>query len=75
MMNSTWKIFVDAAKETPKLYFAPLRAIAKSLGQVQTEMRQGRGPVVTVAKSRATNAAKRKAMKIALKKAGFRKQK
>jgi hypothetical protein len=37
-MSSSWKLFWDAAKETPKLYFAPLNAMFVATREVQKEM-------------------------------------
>lgn len=37
-MNQSWKAFVDAARETPRLYFAPLQAAFEAVGRVQSAM-------------------------------------
>ncbi|NSX05057.1 hypothetical protein [Cupriavidus gilardii] len=35
---STWTIFWEAAKETPRLYFAPIQAMLAATRDVQQEM-------------------------------------
>ncbi|CAM2295555.1 hypothetical protein EPIRMAN_GEN20615_07660 [Ralstonia mannitolilytica] len=42
-MSRGWKTFVDAAKETPRLYFAPLVAVVSSMSDVQAQMLRSYG--------------------------------
>lgn len=37
-MRQAVKVFVDAVKETPRLYFAPLVAAINAVGRVEREM-------------------------------------
>lgn len=60
-MNHSWKAFVDAARETPRLYFAPLQAAFEAVGRVQDAMLATyRGNVADRADSAALRNTKRK---------------
>lgn len=37
-MKNSIKVIVEAAKETPRLYFAPLVAVFRAVGDVQRQM-------------------------------------
>lgn len=37
-MKDSFKVFVDAAKETPRLYFAPLREALHAVSKMQDAM-------------------------------------
>lgn len=40
---STWTVFWEAAKETPKLYFAPIQAMLGATRDVQAQMLKTQG--------------------------------
>lgn len=39
-MKDAWKTFIDAAKETPRLYFAPITGMLEGARKAQAEMLQ-----------------------------------
>ncbi|MBY4768952.1 hypothetical protein [Burkholderia ambifaria] len=46
-MRQAVRVFVDAVKETPRLYFAPLVAAINAVGRVESEMvtKRSKGPI------------------------------
>lgn len=43
---STWTIFWEAAKETPRLYFAPIQAMLGATRDVQAQMLKTQGKIL-----------------------------